>query len=1099
MDSQEISLTFKNKIENLNELKKYEERLTKINSQISAIKSGQKGVTELEKETRTTQKAVDNTTKSVEKMGKQLNFAFNISAMTAYTKALTGLFTKLQQFTMKSVNYVENINLLEVAYHNANETIEESSARIEDFIDKMSEVYGLDESDLARKLGIFKQLANAMQLPTKEAEHLSELMVKMTNDIASLYNLDLNRASNALQSALAGQVRPIRSATGADITEKTLQNTVDALGLDRTISELSFVEKRLIMVISLTNQLKNSQGDYARTIESASNQIRIMKEQFSRLARAVGNTLYPILQGIMPYINGILMALTEIFQLIASLLGFKMPEFDYSGLSGASDYAMDLEDSLAGAGENADKLNNKLKGLRGFDKLNVINTPTSSGSAGGGGAGGGIDPTIMDAFNKAFSEYDDKMNSVRMKAHDIRDSIMEWLGFTKLVNEETGKITWQYNGSNELVDNIVQSIKKAMPHLEKIWEYGTKIFGGVVKEFFKDLASGPYGKIMETMLSVIEEIFKIIANNEFLIKMIAKLFELKLLTGFVTNIGKASKALGGNNGLFGIIKKMYTPAVNLFKDMFKYSKEWGGSLSAGIELWRAESGIIDINTGKVAGFSGAMNMAKTSLESATGALFGFVMYNTALEDMKENGVNVANALGLVASSIVTTTSAITAGASIAGETGAIIAGSTSVLAQAGELLVDSWKLLTGEAWDEAIQKGIDKNKEWLNSLDDVNKAIEDNLEKNTLELEANRVWVEKLGDIIDANGKVKKGYEETAEVLLKNMNEAYGTHYELVDGQITLNGEEEQSYKDIASAIDEVIKKKQIEYTLQALHEIIVENEKKDIRLHEKRNELQDLFNKQLENAKRAKEENRKIDGHSYQEWLDGANATLKKLDDTNDKIVDNKLKTKEYMDDVVTLSGNDAKAIEKTLKKYLSGITDYGKDTEKVLDKTKSKADGIKTTMDNMNNKRYSIILDVDTSSFDSKMNYSNSRLDNLIYNAGKLKANGGVFANGQWHDVTAYGTGGLPPVGQMFVARERGPELVGTIGGHTAVMNNDQIVGSVSNGVYQAVRSAMGNQNQGAQVFNIYLDEEHKIGTYTLDQLQNMAKSNGKAITLG
>ena len=66
---------------------------------------------------------------------------------------------------------------------------------------------------------------------------------------------------------------------------------------------------------------------------------------------------------------------------------------------------------------------------------------------------------------------------------------------------------------------------------------------------------------------------------------------------------------------------------------------------------------------------------------------------------------------------------------------------------------------------------------------------------------------------------------------------------------------------------------------------------------------------------------------------------------------------------------------------------------------------------------------------------------------------------------------------------------------------MNNDQIVGSVSDGVYKAVRSAMSGtkQSQGQQVYNIYLDEEHKIGAYTLEQLQNMAISNGKPITIG
>ena len=47
------------------------------------------------------------------------------------------------------------------------------------------------------------------------------------------------------------------------------------------------------------------------------------------------------------------------------------------------------------------------------------------------------------------------------------------------------------------------------------------------------------------------------------------------------------------------------------------------------------------------------------------------------------------------------------------------------------------------------------------------------------------------------------------------------------------------------------------------------------------------------------------------------------------------------------------------------------------------------------------------------------------------------------------AYKDGGFPTQGQMFVAREAGPELVGTIGGRTAVANNDQIVEGISAGV--------------------------------------------------
>lgn len=57
----------------------------------------------------------------------------------------------------------------------------------------------------------------------------------------------------------------------------------------------------------------------------------------------------------------------------------------------------------------------------------------------------------------------------------------------------------------------------------------------------------------------------------------------------------------------------------------------------------------------------------------------------------------------------------------------------------------------------------------------------------------------------------------------------------------------------------------------------------------------------------------------------------------------------------------------------------------------------------------------------------------------------------------VSFYENGGLPDVGEMFMARENGPELVGRIGNKSAVANNAQIVEAVEGGVYRGVRDAM------------------------------------------
>ena len=56
----------------------------------------------------------------------------------------------------------------------------------------------------------------------------------------------------------------------------------------------------------------------------------------------------------------------------------------------------------------------------------------------------------------------------------------------------------------------------------------------------------------------------------------------------------------------------------------------------------------------------------------------------------------------------------------------------------------------------------------------------------------------------------------------------------------------------------------------------------------------------------------------------------------------------------------------------------------------------------------------------------------------------------------VSFFENGGFPDYGEMFIAREDGPELVGRIGNRTAVANNDQIVegiASANDGVINAI----------------------------------------------
>lgn len=355
--------------------------------------------------------------------------------------------------------YQENINLATVAYGKLNDELR-ATTELYPFVEDMTEAFGLNNSELIRSVGLFKQMANAMQLTAEQGDLLSKGLTKMAYDISSLYNISFDRAMSALQSSLVGQTKPIRGATGADITENTLRITLQQLNIGREIRELSYVEKRLIMVISLTQQLSNAQGDLAKTIEAPANQLKILQQQLGRLAIAIGNVLTIGLKQFLPFINGFVMALVEAIEFVAKFMRelFNIPEsseeIDYSGID---ESVSDLIDGMEEAEEQAKELE---KSLLGIDELNVLQ-PTETATA-----FDGIDPTILEAFTNAMTNWDNMMDSVNMKAHAIRDAILSWLGLEK---DEKGN--WLLDMDSTL-GNIITKITEAQDLFSKLFNLG---------------------------------------------------------------------------------------------------------------------------------------------------------------------------------------------------------------------------------------------------------------------------------------------------------------------------------------------------------------------------------------------------------------------------------------------------------------------------------------------------------------------------------------------------------------------------------------------------------------------------------------------------
>lgn len=433
--------------------------------------------------------AADSTGRKVQQSSKKVSTAANnvktlnkqLSLTDTLLRSLTAisLGKMLSDAITNSVEFIEAMNLFRVA-------VDDADSAATRFINTMSEKFGLDPAELTRTYGEFYALSTAMGLADEQAKILSENFVKMGNDLASLWNTSVSRAWQALQSAMLSQSKPIR-VYGVDVTEASLKQTALTLGIEESIDSMSRQNKLILTYITIMNQAKLSMGDFAKTIESPANQLRILQQQLKQLSRTFGDFFLGTISKALPILNGIVMALNAILRTFATLMGIKVGDFaaatDQAGTS-----VGDIADNASDAAKEMKKL------VAPFDELNIL-SESISGNSGGSSMGVGVDPTLLNYMK----EYDNLMESVAMKANKVRDYIMETLGFTKHINEETGEITWTWNFQDMLV-----GLQRAWGDLWSWWSNlspGGKLASVLVAGFIGSTAWKLLTKIVSPIVS----------------------------------------------------------------------------------------------------------------------------------------------------------------------------------------------------------------------------------------------------------------------------------------------------------------------------------------------------------------------------------------------------------------------------------------------------------------------------------------------------------------------------------------------------------------------------------------------------------------------
>lgn len=383
-------------------------------------------------------------------------------------------------------------------YQNAESYAESFTKRMNQTLGKLSGVQvnletGLLEETGLRNLGLniqeITQYASQLASVTNSIGQTGEVslaaaksMTMLAGDISSLFNIDFSDVAQNLQSGLIGQSRALYKY-GIDITNATLQTYAYNLGLEKSVSEMTQAEKMQLRMLAILDQSKVSWGDLANTISSPSNMLRQFTNNVKELGMVFGQLFIPVLQKVMPVINGVTIALKRLMVNIAGFLGVKI-DFDTfgQGYSNLGNDADDLADSLDGVGKSAKKAK---AGLREFDELKVINM--TDASTGGGGAGGGNAIDLTDEILKATEEYERVWNEAFAK---MENTAQEWANRIEKYLEPVKKIFKDFaigdffqagKDISALAKSILNFFTKAIKKVnwKKIGENIGKFFSGI--------------------------------------------------------------------------------------------------------------------------------------------------------------------------------------------------------------------------------------------------------------------------------------------------------------------------------------------------------------------------------------------------------------------------------------------------------------------------------------------------------------------------------------------------------------------------------------------------------------------------------------------
>lgn len=1087
-------------------------------------------------------KTLNNQANSTQKILQKVNKALSFATVGYVASRLTNSFLEWMDL---AVDRTEQLNLFNVVFKNIEKdgvkTFSTLGKQAIQFQNTMNEAFGTNMTETLKYQGLFQSMAENVGIDDATSALMSETMTKLTYDLASLYNKEETDVAEALRAGVyAGQTKPLRSY-GIDVTQQSLQPILDELGIeDRSVKQMSQAEKELLRYIATLRQAEVAMGDYANTIESPANQMKVFRQQLIEAKVALTSLFIGGFSKILPYANALLMVVKEISKAIADIFGIELSDYN-SGIANNGDAYDDLADSVDGA---TDKVKELKRQTLGFDQIHNINENKDNG--GSGNTTGGIDQRLLDAI----SGYDNGMDKVRMKATEIRDKIMEWLGFTKEVDSITGEVFFKLKDGPTRFKKILDAINKIKKVAEWIFDHivelittwlgikavtglynlytGWSKLDGIIKgsTLFKWVQSG-LSIAVAVSLGIVagQAIYDFLlkdsplGNGKTFAENWSETFSLAEYNKTLENntMQKYASQLGQIQATKGKDSQEYQQLLTLLSEIYysNYGAVGGGLKLDIIKEYADQYASLMSSYGNYYTDAGSFlgNMDATAISSYTEALKGLFTeitnglpnissYITVIEQSKVDYDNASTSLGVLVAQM--------AGMDYTDAVDQLSAVNTQINNM--KVAMDTASQATFDATSKIImnlrEQGIVSDEEAIRMIENANK----------IRLAQEGYTEQYINELTKLNKQLRDGKideDEYAKKMLE-LNDTYNqtattaqffnTKLDVLQGSMKITGE---NWEDVTSNMEDA--NTSYNDSLKEINDIYEQNIDwltRQMSQYEKGSREYELYAQLIKDSNKAMEESTAELDKSYAQYLMNIALSLMESGDimteegqalAND--VNEKLRMLGYDVDDVTKEN-----LDEVLKQYEGFADDLDTETGDMRTRIEGLYDEFgKTSGDNfitnllteIRNSKTEVqkAMNKVTPEMEVKFKVKAEELQRKVTDAfakiGILlptKADGGVYSNGNWQNIQKYANGGMPSFGQMFIAREAGPELVGSLGNRTAVMNNDQIVASVSAGVYNAVVSAMSQIGSSAVELYAHVDEG-----IVIDRINQKTKQTG------